>query len=86
MLHLRNAAQRVRFEQVEDDYHNSKAPSQPLLIPIPIEFEPVAAERLSTQIEPLRRTGFSIEPLDATCTGLRQCPHGCRMRGRKFHP
>ena len=62
MLHLRHAAQRVRFEQVEDDYHNSKAASQPLLIPIPIEFEPVAAERLSTQIEPLRRTGFSIEP------------------------
>ena len=62
LLHLRHAAQRVRFEQVEDEYDGSKAPSQPLLIPIPIEFEPVAAERLATQVESLRRNGFSIEP------------------------
>lgn len=62
MLHLRHAAQRVLQEQIEDDYDSSSAASQPLLLPIPLELEPVAAELLSTQAAHLKRNGFAIEP------------------------
>lgn len=62
MLHLQHAAQRIRHEQIEDDYERSSAASQPLLLPIPIELEPVAAELLSAQVARLRRNGFAIEP------------------------
>ncbi|MGC6455380.1 MAG: DNA mismatch repair endonuclease MutL [Coraliomargaritaceae bacterium] len=62
MLHLRHAAQRIRYEQIEANYDSASAASQTLLIPIPIELEPVAAQLLTAQAPLLRRNGFKIEP------------------------
>lgn len=61
MLHLRHADQRVRFERIQKDFENNQAPSQTLLIPIPLELEPLASEVLGAQLDTLTRNGFSIE-------------------------
>ncbi|MEO0511105.1 MAG: DNA mismatch repair endonuclease MutL [Verrucomicrobiota bacterium] len=61
MLHLRNADQRVRFERILRTYEEESPPSQSLLIPEPIELEPLAAETLQQQLELLNRQGFAIQ-------------------------
>jgi DNA mismatch repair protein MutL len=62
MLHLRNADQRVRFERICHDFKQASVPSQRLLIPHPIEFEPLASEALNGQLDLLNQQGFEIEP------------------------
>ncbi|NBB78236.1 MAG: DNA mismatch repair endonuclease MutL [Verrucomicrobia bacterium] len=61
MLHLRHADQRVRFERILNDYRASAPPSQRLLIPQPIELEPLAVETLRAHLELINRQGFHIE-------------------------
>jgi len=61
MLHLRHADQRVRFERILNDYKTSAPPSQSLLIPQPIELEPLAVETLRTHLDLINRQGFQIE-------------------------
>lgn len=61
MLHLRHADQRVRFERICRDFKKESVTSQRLLIPHSIEFEPLAAEALKSQLELLNQQGFEIE-------------------------
>ena len=61
MLHIRHADQRVRFERICKEARNSKIPVQSLLIPHPVEFEPLASETLKLQLEQLNNQGFHIE-------------------------
>ncbi len=62
MLHLRHADQRVRFERILKDYEaSSSPPSQRLLIPHPIELEPLAVETLRTHRDLINQQGFQIE-------------------------
>ena len=61
VLHLRHADQRVRFERILQDYHSSTPPSQGLLIPHPVELDPLAVETLRTHLEMLNQQGFHIE-------------------------
>lgn len=62
MLHLRHADQRVRFERILKDYEaSSSPPSQRLLIPQPIELEPLAVETLRTHLDLINQQGFQIE-------------------------
>lgn len=61
MLHLRHADQRVRFEQILLSYEGHRAPSQMLLIPEPIELEPLASETLKKHLVPICEQGFQIE-------------------------
>lgn len=61
MLHLRHADQRVRFERISKAFQDSTPPSQRLLIPHPIEFEPLAAEALKSQLKQLNAQGFQVE-------------------------
>ena len=61
MLHIRHADQRVRFERILDSYQTSAPASQGLLIPIPIELEPLASEALQSHLELINRQGFRIE-------------------------
>lgn len=61
MLHLRHADQRVRYERIRKAFQQDKQPSQGLLIPQPIEFEPIAAETLNTELKHLNAQGFAIE-------------------------
>jgi DNA mismatch repair protein MutL len=61
MLHLRHADQRVRFERILKSYRESAPPSQGLLIPHPIELEPLASEALLSHLELINAQGFQIE-------------------------
>jgi DNA mismatch repair protein MutL len=61
MLHLRHADQRVRFERISKQYSKEAPPCQRLLIPHPVEFEPLASEALKTQLELLNAHGFEVE-------------------------
>lgn len=61
LLHLRHADQRVRFERIQKTYEAETPPSQGLLIPEPIEFEPMAASALKEHLDLLNRQGFNIE-------------------------
>jgi DNA mismatch repair protein MutL len=61
MLHLRHADQRVRFERISKQFEDSTPPCQRLLIPHPIDFEPLASEALKTQLQLLNAHGFEIE-------------------------
>lgn len=61
MLHLRHADQRVRFERISKEFKDATPPSQRLLIPHPIEFEPLASEALKSQLEQLNAQGFQVE-------------------------
>ena len=61
MLHLRHADQRVRFERISKEFKDATPPSQRLLIPHPIEFEPLASEALKSQLKQLNAQGFQVE-------------------------
>tara|TARA_B100001778_G_scaffold315156_1_gene301043 strand:- start:52 stop:558 length:507 start_codon:yes stop_codon:yes gene_type:complete len=61
MLHLRHADQRVRFERILESYKESAPPSQGLLIPHPVELEPLASEALLAHLDLVNAQGFHIE-------------------------
>ena len=61
MLHIRHADQRVRFERICKENQTRKIPEQRLLIPHPVEFEPLASEVLRSQLNQLNAQGFHIE-------------------------
>ncbi|MFU8847152.1 MAG: DNA mismatch repair endonuclease MutL [Opitutales bacterium] len=61
LLHLRHADQRVRFERIQKSYQDAQPPSQGLLIPEPIELEPMATATLEQHLEVLNQGGFCIE-------------------------
>jgi len=61
MLHIRHADQRVRFERICKETHSESTPSQSLLIPHPVELEPLASETMKEQIEQLNTQGFHVE-------------------------
>jgi DNA mismatch repair protein MutL len=74
MLQLQHAIQRVRYEQIEDDFSQGSAASQPLLLPIPIDMEPVAAEQLAKQTELLQANGFVVEPFGTNFFRIESIP------------
>ena len=61
VLHIRHADQRVRFERICNETRNTAPPAQSLLIPHPVEFEPLASETLKAQLDQLNAQGFHIE-------------------------
>lgn len=61
LLHLRHADQRVRFERIQKTFKDAKPLSQGLLIPEPLELEPMATATLQQHLELLNRQGFNIE-------------------------
>jgi DNA mismatch repair protein MutL len=63
ILHLRQADQRIRYEQILRTFTEKAAvESQGLLIAEPLEFEPLAAEALESNLSLLNEHGFAIEP------------------------
>ncbi|PXA03045.1 DNA mismatch repair endonuclease MutL [Coraliomargarita sinensis] len=61
LLHLRHADQRVRFERIQKTFKQNNPPSQGLLIPEPLELEPMATATLQQHLELLNKQGFNIE-------------------------
>ena len=63
VVHLRHADQRVRYERILSTYSKEEeTESQGLLIPAPLELEPLAAQTLESHLSLLNRQGFGIEP------------------------
>lgn len=61
LLHLRHADQRVRFERIQKTFNEASPASQGLLIPEPLELEPMAAATLQEHLKLLNEGGFHIE-------------------------
>lgn len=61
MIHLRHADQRIRFERICREFQQHTIQSQRLLVPHPIELDPLAVEALKGQLDLLNGQGFEIE-------------------------
>jgi DNA mismatch repair protein MutL len=61
LLNARAAHERVWFEELQTRFASAKTPSQRLLFPQPLEFEPLAAAALETHRKWLNQQGFALE-------------------------
>ncbi|MFT4902013.1 MAG: DNA mismatch repair protein MutL [Lentimonas sp.] len=75
MLHLRQADQRIRFERICKDFQQHTIPSQRLLVPHPIELDPIAAENLKNQLDLLNSQGFEVEEFGRHFYRISAVPH-----------
>ena len=62
ILDRRAASERVWFERLLGQYRSGRVETQRLLLPLPLELDPVAAATLRDSIEHLRAHGVEIEP------------------------
>lgn len=62
LFNWRAARERVLYEEILTDFEVAKPRSQGLLIPLPIEFDPLSAAALEENITLLTQQGFAIEP------------------------
>ena len=60
MMDLRRADQRVRFERILHSDLKEAGARQSLLLPIPLELEPLATDALEQQMKFLKAHGFEI--------------------------
>ena len=60
-LHCKAAQERILFEKIETYLHQDQKASQKLLLPIPIELDPLANATLVAIRTDLEKSGFSIE-------------------------
>jgi len=61
VLHLRAAHQRIVYERIARAFAENTVVRQPLLVPMPIEFEPVAAAVLEEHLAFFQTIGFDLE-------------------------
>lgn len=61
LLNIRLARERICFERTLECFRASEAKSQQLLIPEPIEFDPILADALKRNLPTLNTAGFEIE-------------------------
>jgi len=57
-----SARERILFERAKRELEQSGVQSQPLLVPQPVPFDPLAARKLEEHRELLQTLGFSLEP------------------------
>jgi len=62
VLDRRAASERVWFERLLTQYRSGRVETQRLLLPLPLELDPVASATLRDSIEHLRAHGVEIEP------------------------
>jgi DNA mismatch repair protein MutL len=61
MLYLRHAEQRIEFERIGQNYTDNTVLAQQLLVPHPIELDPLNASLVEQHRDLFRRQGFEIE-------------------------
>lgn len=79
LLDLRRADQRVRFERILAGDAAGESRRQTLLLPVPLELEPLAAEALERQKKFLREHGFEIEAFGRNFYRVESVPDWLRM-------
>lgn len=60
LLDRRAAHERIWFERIQGEFRTGEVPSQRLLLPIPIELDPVSAALLLDRLGFLNRHGFEV--------------------------
>lgn len=60
-VHRRAAHERVWFERLQVEFRRGEVASQQLLLPVPIELDPVASAMMLDRLEFLQQHGFGIE-------------------------
>jgi DNA mismatch repair protein MutL len=60
LLDRRAAHERVWFERLEEQFRTGAVPSQRLLLPVPVELDPIASALLLDRLEFLNAHGFEI--------------------------
>jgi len=60
LLDRRAAHERIWFERIQGDFKAGDVPSQRLLLPIPIELDPVSSALLLDRLDFLNRHGFEV--------------------------
>ena len=61
LLNIRFARERIAFERVLERFRTAAPVSQQLLIPEPLEFDPIQADALNRNLPTLNAAGFEIE-------------------------
>lgn len=61
LFNIRFARERIAFERVLKHFRSSTSVAQQLLIPEPLEFEPILADALKRNLKTLNAAGFEIE-------------------------
>jgi len=61
LVNRRAAHERVWFEQLQAEFRAGEAASQRLLLPVPVELDPVASALLLDRLKFLQRHGFEID-------------------------
>ena len=70
------AHERVLFQRLWRGWQSRDIPSQPLLIPEPIELSPAHSALLLRRLDDLEKLGLQIEPFGATAVAIRGVPVG----------
>ncbi len=70
------AHERVLFQRLWRRWQSRAIPSQPLLIPEPIELSAAQSALLLTHVDDLEKLGLLIEPFGATAVAIRGVPVG----------
>ncbi len=74
-FHARAAYERVRFEQLEDTFHDTKnSDSQSLLFPESLELDGIDQKNLSESLAALRLVGFELEEFGRNFFRVQGCP------------
>lgn len=60
MLDRRAAHERVWFERLQEQFRDGKVPSQRLLLPVPVELDPIATALLLDRLDFLNAHGFEV--------------------------
>ena len=60
LLDRRAAHERIWFERLQHQFKSGKVPSQRLLLPVPVELDPIAAAMLLDRLEFLGEHGFEV--------------------------
>jgi DNA mismatch repair protein MutL len=60
LLDRRAAHERVWFERLEDEFRNHTVKTQRLLLPVPVELDPIASALLIDHLEFMHRHGFEV--------------------------
>ena len=68
MIYLRHADQRIQFEHIGQNYNERTVAAQQLLVPHPMELDPLNATLLEQHQELFQRQGFDIEAFGETST------------------
>ncbi|MDX2187573.1 MAG: DNA mismatch repair endonuclease MutL [Opitutaceae bacterium] len=74
LLDRRATHERIWFERIQREVNAGAVPSQHLLLPVPMEFDPVSAAVMKEQAPFLREYGFEVAEFGGNCFRIEAVP------------